>query len=355
MKKFTKILITVLIFAGVIITIGAVLVNNKKENAAKTAVVAETNTGVAVKTETVTTSPMEINFDANGKFSPAQELEFSAETSGRVIRVLVDEGSQVRKGQTLAVIKTDNLAVDVQTAKEAYANALTDKQRYENAYKTGGVTRQQVDQAALNLKNAAARIQQANIRVSDANLRSSINGVINKRMVEPGSVLAPGTRLFEIVDVSKLTLDIAVTESQVSNLKVGDEVEVKASVMPDKSFKGKISFIAAKADESLNFPVKIEVANQKGNTIKAGMYGTAGFEFPQQAPAILIPRSAFVGGVASNEIFVAKNNKAELRKVVSGRILGDKIEIISGLATGEEVIITGQINLMNGSVISTIK
>ena len=85
------------------------------------------------------------------------------------------------------------------------------------------------------------------------------------------------------------------------------------------------------------------------------MYGTAGFEFPQQAPAILIPRSAFVGGVSSNEIFVAKDGKAELRKVVSGRNLGDKIEIISGLATGEEVIVTGQINLTNGSVITTIK
>ncbi len=355
MKKFKKILIPVLIFAGLLVIIGAVLNNNKKKNAEKTAVVAETNTGVAVKTETVTTAAMEINFDANGKFSPAQELEFSAETSGRVVRVLVDEGSMVRKGQTLAIIKTENLSVDVQTAKEAYANALRDKQRYENAYKTGGVTQQQVDQAALNLKNAAARIQQANIKVADANLRSSINGVINKRMVEPGSVLAPGTKLFEIVDVSKLTLDIAVTETQIANLKVGDEVEVRASVIPDKSFKGKISFIAAKADESLNFPVKIEVANQADNTIKAGMYGTANFEFPQQAPAILIPRSAFIGGVSSNEIFVAKDGKSELRKVVSGRVLGDKIEIISGLTTGEEVITTGQINLINGSAITTIK
>ncbi len=355
MKKFTKILIGILVTAGILALIAMVLTNNKKKNEAKTAVVAETNTGVAVKTAIVQSQPLELNFSANGKFSPGQEIEFSAETSGRVISVLVDEGSVVRKGQTLAVIKTENLAVDVQTAKEAYANALRDKERFENAYKTGGVTQQQVDQAALNLKNAAARVQQANIKVSDANLRASINGVINKRMIEPGSVLAPGTKLFEIVDVSKLTLDIAVTEAQVATLKVGDTVTVEAGVLPDKKFRGKISFIAAKADESLNFPVKIDVTNSNAGVLKAGMYGSANFVFPQQAPAILIPRSAFVGSVSSNELFVAKAGKAELRKVVSGRVLGEQVEIIDGLAEGEEVIVTGQINLVNGSVISVIK
>ena len=355
MKKFTKILVGILVTAGIVALIAMVLNNNKKKNEAKTAVVAETNTGIAVKTAVVATQPLDLNFSANGKFSPGQELEFSSETAGRVIKVLVDEGSKVSKGQTLAIIKTDNLAVDVQTAKEAYANALRDKERYENAFKTGGVTQQQVDQAALNLKNAAARIQQAGIKVSDANLRASINGIINKRMIEPGSVLAAGTKLFEIVDVSKLTLDIAVSEAQVANLKVGDTVTVVASVLPDKKFRGKISFIAAKADESLNFPVKIEVANNDKSAIKAGMYGSANFVFPQQAPAILIPRSAFVGGVASNEVFVATAGKAELRKVVSARILGEQVEIVQGLAEGEEVIVTGQINLMNGSVISVIK
>lgn len=283
MKKFTNILVTVLILTGSAVAVGAVLINNKKENESKTAIVAETNSAVVVKTNTVTSQPLDLRFAANGKFSPLQELAFSSETAGRVIKVLVEEGSHVRKGQTLAIIKTENLAVDVQTAKEAYASALKDKQRYENAYSTGGVTKQQVDQADLNLKNAAARVQQANIKVADANLRSSINGVINKRMIEPGSVLSAGTKLFEIVDVSKLTLDIAVPEAQVANLKKGDIVSIKASVLPGENFSGKISFIAAKADESLNFPVKIEVTNRQGNSIKAGMFGTANFEFPQQA------------------------------------------------------------------------
>ena len=147
MKKSTRIIITILAVVGILALIAYVLTNNKKKNEAKTAVVAETNSAIAVKIDTVKTADLNIDFNANGIFAAGQEINFAAETAGRVISVLVDEGSYVRKGQTLAVIKTDNLDVDVQNANEVYQNALKDKERYESAFKTGGVTQQQVDQA----------------------------------------------------------------------------------------------------------------------------------------------------------------------------------------------------------------
>jgi RND family efflux transporter MFP subunit len=355
MKKLIRIIMVVVIIGGLSALIGFTLRKNKKNNEAKTAVVAMQNSSVAVKVQTVTQQNLVLDFVANGKFSPGREIEFSAEMAGRVINVLVDEGSVVRKGQTLATIKTDNLDIDVQNAEEVYQNALKDKQRYENAFRTGGVTQQQLDQASLSLKNAEARLRQAKVKITDANIRASINGVVNKRMVEPGSVLAPGTKLFEIVDVSSLTLDIAVDEAQVANLKTGDDVKVKASVVPGKDFKGKIEFIAAKADQTLNFPVKIKVNNTGSDALKAGMYGNAYFSFPQQQPAIMIDRSAFVGGVSSSQVFVSDNNTARLRKVVTGRIIGDKVEVIDGLTEGENVIVSGQVNLEDGSIINVLR
>jgi RND family efflux transporter MFP subunit len=355
MKKLTRIIVTIIIIAGVVAMIGFTLNKNKKSNEAKTALVAEKNSSVAVKAQTVSRQDLVLDFVANGKFSPIQEIELSAEMAGRVINVWVDEGSVVRKGQVLATIKTDNLDIDVQNAEEVYQNALKDKQRYENAFRTGGVTQQQVDQAILALKNAEARWQQAKVKVRDASIKASINGLVNKRMAEPGSVLAAGTKLFEIVDVSALTLDIAVDEAQVAHLKVGDEVTVKASVLPGSSFKGKIEFIAAKADQSLKFPVKIKVMNNGSSALKAGMYGNAYFSFPAQEPVLLIDRSAFIGGVNSNEVFVAENNVAKIRKVVPGRIIGNKVEIIDGLKEGETVIVSGQVNLEEGSAISILQ
>jgi RND family efflux transporter MFP subunit len=269
---------------------------------------------------------------------------------------LVDEGSYVRRGQTLAIIKTDVLNIDLETAQAAYQNAMRDKQRYENAFQTGGVTQQQLDQAKLALENAQARVSQARIRVSDANIKSSINGIVNKRYIEPGAVVSPGTQLFELVDVSRLKLAITVNETQVANLKVGDKVDVKASVFPDKNYGGTITFIAPKADASLNFPIEIEIASNPANQLKAGMYGTAVFSFGNTAPVVTIPRSAFVGSVSTNQVFVVENGAtAKLRNVISGRVLGDKVEILQGLNEGESIIISGQINLADGSKISPIK
>ncbi len=283
-------------------------------------------------------------------------MNFASENSGRVTRVLVDEGSYVRRGQTLAIVKTDVLNIDLETAQASYQNALRDKQRYENAFATGGVTQQQLDQAKLALENAEARVAQARIRVSDANIKSSINGIVNKRYIEPGAVVSPGTQLFEIVDVSKLKLNITVNETQVANLKLNDKVDVKASVFPEKNYSGTVSFIAPKADASLNFPVEISIAANPGNQLRAGMYGTAIFSFGNTTPVIVVPRSAFVGSVSTNQVFVVENGTtARIHNVIAGRVLGNKVEILSGLTEGETIITSGQINLSDGSKIAPIK
>ncbi len=356
-KTLLRATITIAMLAGVFVLIGWVLANNKRKNEAKTAIVAETSTGgVAVRTSHVQKQALDLDFAVNGNFAPAQQLNFASENAGRVTHVLVDEGSYVRKGQTLAIIKADVLSIDLESAQAALQNAARDKQRYENAFATGGVTQQQLDQAKLALENAEARVAQARIRVSDANIKSSINGIVNKRYIEPGAVVSPGTQLFELVDVSKLKLNVTVNESQVANLKVGDKVEVKASVYPDKTFNGKVIFIAPKADASLNFPIEIELAQNPGGILKAGMYGTAIFNFQNVKPVIVIPRAAFVGSVASNQVFVMDNdNTASLRKVIAGRVLGDKVEILEGLTEGETIITSGQINLAHGVKVSPLK
>ena len=106
----------------------------------------------------------------------------------------------------------------------------------------------------------------------------------------------------------------------------------------------------------MNFPVEIEIANNATNDIKAGMYGTAIFKSAQQKQTMtIVPRAAFVGSVSSNQVFVVENGFAKLKNVTAGRILGDKVEILNGLTTGETVIVTGQINLQDGNTVEIIK
>lgn len=353
MKKVLYIVVGV----AVIGLIAYILTNNKKKNENETEQISKKNSTVAVRIDTVKTEVPNLDYVANGNFAPSQELSFPAENSGRVVKVLVDEGDAVRTGQVLAVIKGDQLNIQLTNAQAAYENAKNDAQRYENAFKTGGVTQQQLDQAKLSLTNAKAQYDQTKISLGDASIKSSINGIVNKRNIEPGSVVAPGTVLFELVNVSTLKLKVNVDEQHVAGLKVGSPIKVKASVYPDKEFNGKVTFVAPKADGSLNFPVEIEVANNPNNELKAGMYGTANFNggAAQTIAVKTIPRIAFVGGVASNQVFVVKDGAVKLVKIVSGRIFGDQVEVLNGLNEGEIVVTSGQINLTDGSKVTPIK
>ncbi len=353
-----KSIITIVVIVVAIGSIAVVLNNNKKENSEKTAIVAAKNAAVSVKTATAKTEEISLDFVSNGNFEPIQELTFAAEKSGKVTKVLVKEGDYVTVGQTLAIMRGDVINVNAQNANAVYQNAATDYKRFENAFKTGGVTKQQLDQAKLALDNAKTNLTQANINVGDTRIKAPISGFINKKYIEPGSILTgmPATSLFDIVNVSKLKLKVTVNENQVASLKVGTSIKVVSNVYPDKEFSGKISFIAPKADTSLNFPVEIEIANNASNDLKAGMYGTAKFASNKQKQSLMVvPRNAFVGSVSSNQIFVVENDIAKLKNVTAGRILGDKVEILNGLSEGDTVVVTGQINLQDGNKVEIIK
>jgi len=355
MKRIITVIIILIIALG---AIAYTLTNNKKKNQEKTDFVAKGNGAIAVNVADIIKTVPELDFNANGIFAPNQELNFLSENAGRVSKIFVSEGDRVSKGQVLARIDAEIINTDRETAEAAYQNALKDEARYQNSYGTGGVTQQQLDQAKLATRNAKLRLQASQRRLSDANIKSPINGIVNKKYIEVGAfVTAQGTQLFEIVDVSKLKLKVNVNESQVASLKIGDKVAIQSSVFPKDKFTGKVSFIAAKADGALNFPIEIEVANNINNSLKAGMYGTAVFDFPKQAASILIPRTSFVGSVSSNQVFVfdKASNTAKIRKVVSGRILGESVEILSGLNEGETVITSGQINLIDGTPVSIVK
>lgn len=354
MKK--KGILSIVVVVAILALIAWVLDRNKKKNAEITAIVSSGNVGlVAVNTEKVSKTVINLDFSANGTFAANQDLILATENAGRVTRILVDEGSRVSKGQLVAHIDADLLNVDVETAKANHQSAVRDLERYESAFKTGGVTQQQLDNARLNVQTTQARLQSANLKSADANIKSPISGIINKRFVEQGSYVNVGNQLFEIVDVSKLKLQATANENQVVNLKVGDAVTIKSNVFPGITFNGKISFIAPKADNSLNFPVEVEVSNNSEGKLKAGMYGTAVFDFPDQAASLSVPRSAFVGSINSNKVFVFEGNKAKERQVVPGRIFGDRVEVLEGIKEGELIITSGQINLVDGTEVQKLK
>ena len=355
MKKKSKNILTIVIALLVIAGVFYILTRNKAKNEAETAVVSQTNNYINVQIDTAKISRLSTQHTSNGIFVPFQELQVAATQSGRVAEIYVDEGDQVKKGQTLALIKADELSVQLENAKAAYQTAKSNYNRYQTAFKTGGVTQQQADQASLDLENAKAQLKRARINYGDASIQASIMGVINKRSVEPGTVVNPGTSLFELMNVSKLKLRTNVNENRVANVAIGDTIKVTADALPGKVFKGIIKFIAAKADNSLNFPIEVEVENTNNTTLRAGMYGTINFDSDEKEK-LSIPREAFIGSIDNQEVFMMKpDSTVVLKKIVPGSVTENKVEVVSGLEQGDLVVISGQINLNNGSKVNPVK
>src|SRR5690606_3909259 len=181
-----RIISTIIVVIGLLALIGWVLSKNKAENDAKTAVVAESGGAIVVKAAKVSKQPLVLDFSANGNFAANQDLLLKSEVSGRVTRIQVKEGSRVSKGQVLALVDPEIISLDKQAAEDALQKLKTDYERYKSSFETGGVTRAQLDEIELQLRNAETRLQQANRRVQDANIKSPINGIVNRRDIEVG-------------------------------------------------------------------------------------------------------------------------------------------------------------------------
>jgi len=351
-----KIITTVVVIAGLGLTIGYVLTNNRKKNLEKQQVAVASNAKVLVKAYTLKKEAYDMDFTANGNLIANQDLKLMSEANGRIISISVKEGDRVSQGQVLATVESTYANIDLKNAQEALEKYKIDQKRLEASFKTGGVTQSQLDEIRLAVTNTENSVAQAKKRLSDNTIKSPISGIINKKYIEVGSFVGAGaSALFDIVDVSQLKLKVNANEKQVVQLSLGTPVEVNVPVFPDQMFNGKVSFIAPKADQSLNYPVEIVLANTKGSPLKAGMYATASFKFGDQTPIMAIPRTGFVGAISNNEVFVVENGKAVLKKVVAGLSFGDMVEILDGLNEGEVIITSGQINLVNGTPVEIVK
>lgn len=351
-----KIIITIVVIIVALVAIAFKLIDNKAENQAKIDIVAKGIKSIPVKIHQASEELINIDFSSNGKLVANKDINLVSEVNGQVLSVRVEVGDHVRKGQVLATIESAYSGYDLRDAQNALSKLKVDQTRLQNAYENGGVTKSQVDQINLAVKNAEIQVNQAQKRVSDATVVAPFSGIINSRMIETGAFVAAGTPLFNLVDVSSLKLKVSANERQVVKLKEGGKVKVVVPTFQDKTFEGVISFIAPKADNSLNYPLEVAIKNSSEVSLKAGMYATAEFSFDKKEPILVIPRDAFVGSVNGGKIFVIeKRGIATLRKVAVGSVYKDQVSVISNLKVGEKVIVSGQINLIDGSKVEVIK
>ncbi|MCU0446391.1 MAG: efflux RND transporter periplasmic adaptor subunit [Microscillaceae bacterium] len=344
------------IVALIIVSIGATLYANREKMKANAKLVQKSVGIFPVMIAQAQLAEVGGNFNATGNFEAHRELNFASETGGRVVSIFFDKGSMIGEGQTLLKIDDEALQRQLKIAQLNFDKRKRDLQRFENLASSNATTTIQVDEARFAFANAEQQIADLQEKIAKTTVKAPISGIINRKVVEKGSFLAPGAPIAEITDISSLKMIVRVAETEILKIKEGQKVKIQSEVHFGVDYQGIVKSVAVKADNSKRYEVEIALANNPQNPLKAGMFGTAYFEFNTSGKSLLIPRKAIVGSLRDAKIYVAQANQtAQLRNIKVGIVKGDKIEIIEGIKESENIIITGQINLQDGAKISVIK
>lgn len=339
-----------------------------------------------------------------GTLAAEEQVAVSLKVTGRLDTLLVDLGSSVREGQVIATLSptdfnlrvnqsraalqqgrarlglppdgTDDSVTAENTAIVREARAVLDEakltnDRAETFVKEGIGTRADMDRAIAALRVAESRYQDAieEVRnrqavlqqrrseleladqaVRDSSLTAPFSGMVRERHATVGQFLAAGTPVVTIVRMNPLRLRLAVPERAATSVRLNQDVRV--TLEGDATVHtGRVARVSPAIDESSRtLMVEAEVSN-KGALLRPGSFANAEIVLQAQEKAIVVPTSALVTFAGVDKVLVVADGKSVEKRVSTGRREGDRVEIVSGLNAGEQVVVDPG-NLVGGERVS---
>ena len=265
------------------------------------------------------------------------------QTAGRIVKINVEVGDNVRKGQVLAEIDK----VQLQQAQLQLHNAEVELERLKALYAAGGLSKSDLD--AVELQYNVAKTQVDNL-IENTTLLSPIDGVVTARNYDAGDMYAMAAPIFTVEQIKPVKLLVAVSESDYSKVSKGKKVYVKADALPELTFEGKVERVHPTIDAATRtFNMEVVVPNTRSE-LRPGMFSRVTVDFGTKRN-VVIPDVAVVKQQGSGERFVYVLNAdgtVTYQKVELGRRMGKEYEVLSGLADSTTVVVGGQIRLKDG-------
>lgn len=363
---------------------------------------AENTPTVAVAT--VTRAPLARTLDLPAEFRPFQEVDLHAKVAGYVKEIYVDVGSRVKEGQLLATLEIPELQDEVTQAKaqvsraeEEVTRAQSDLRRTQSARDLAHVSftrlqgvmkarpdliaqqdmdtaqaKDQESEAEVDTAKATLAAAQQQLSVDKANLskneamyaysqiRAPFDGVVTKRYADKGTMLAAGTssekQAIPLVQLSQnglLRLQIPVPVSAVSLIHTGSPATIHVAELK-RDFEGKVKrFADVVTTETRTMDTEIDVPNPKLEIVP-GMYATVSLQLDRKSDALAVPVQAVErSGDAATVMVVNSAGELEQRTVTTGLETPEAIEIVTGLKSGEQVVVGGRSGLRAGEKVKT--
>jgi membrane fusion protein, multidrug efflux system len=339
-----------------------------------------------VRTETVEMQTLPNETQAPGSVISAATAQLAARTTGTVLQVPVREGDAVKSGQILAQLDDAEMlarrdaaqaalqqaeagvtaAGDALAAAQAHANVA--KQTYDryvylrdqksvSPHEFDVIQAQQLA-AQAGLHQAQAGLQQANAAKSQAEsnvhaaaeearyarITAPFDGRVVRRLVDPGSLVMPGTPLFVVEDTAHYQLEVTIPADAIAGgdssqpIHKGSKARVALDTIPGRSFAGRIAEIEAGADPD-SHTVQARVSLPRDPAIRSGLFGRAWFERGTRSATAVESSAVVERGQLRGVYAVDPSGIAQWRVLTLGQAFGERIEVLSGLSAGEKIVV----------------
>jgi membrane fusion protein (multidrug efflux system) len=290
-----------------------------------------------------------------GQLEPLRVVSVNAQLPGALLELTVEEGSRVRAGQIIAEVDARELEAQVRAAE---AQATFAKATAERSAK---LFAEQIITAAENERDQAARaaaeatLSQLRTRLGFASVRSPIDGVVTARFVQSGDIVGNNTRLFTIADLSTLVVRMPVSELEVTQLRAGQAVALRVDALGGETVPGRVRRIFPTADSTSRLvPVEIAVTGSDAGRLRPGYTVRATIRLDTREDALVVPTRAVLGASGARSVFIVKEGLAERRAVRVGDDVDGKVEVFSGLALGDTIIVAGNSLVREGGKVRIV-
>lgn len=280
-----------------------------------------------------------------GTVRPKLSAAVSAKVSGGIEKMLVAPGQAVKAGELLVQLEAREIQARLDQATALREQTAKDLQRFQKLIADKAVTQQEFEAVQARQRVAAAAVTEAETQLGYTKILAPFDGVITHKRADVGDLATPGRALLELENPSALRLEADVPEALVGNLKLGDRLGLHvAAVKADLS--GTVSEIAPAADAgSRTFLVKLDLPATSG--LRSGQFGRVAIPVAE-VNALRVPASAVVVRGQMELVFVVAGQQAQLRLVKTGKRLASEIEIVSGINSGESLVVEGAAALTDG-------
>lgn len=295
------------------------------------------------------------HLSAVGSLVAVQGIEVANEVPGLVKQVHFESGQTVAVGAVLVQIDDAVDQADLLGLLALRDLAQIKLKRLQTLLKDRSTSQSDYDEAKAVLDGAEAAVSAKRATIAKKRIVAPFAGELGIRKVDRGAYLPSGSPIVSLNTLDPIFVDFALPERELTQIKVGQGVSVKVAAYPEREFQGSISAIDPAVDiKTRNLRVRATLPNQD-QSLRPGMFAEVATLLPPREGVLTLPRTAIDYAPYGSSVFQIEEKDGEpqvqRRPVTIGGAQAGRVEIVSGLAMGDRVVVAGQVKLRNGQAI----